>query len=98
MFCTFYSFFGHVFHFAILDLAIGAPYEGTNGDGAVYIYNGGQNGLRGNIAQKIFASQMPSIGKGFGISIAGAVDVDGNGYPGESSVKNLDIFYILKTF
>jgi len=68
-------------------VAIGAPYGGRNGEGAVYIYNGAQNGLHADTAQKILASDMPSIGKGFGISIAGGVDVDGNGYPGESVVK-----------
>ena len=65
------------------DVAIGAPYGGDSGKGVVFIYNGGQNGFRGNQPQKISASSMPNGGgQGFGISIAGGIDVDSNGYPG----------------
>ena len=63
-------------------MAIGAPYGGADGNGVVYIYNGGQSGLNSHSPQKILASNMPTLGQGFGISIAGGVDVDGNGYPG----------------
>ena len=49
----------------------------------LFIYNGGQNGFRGNQPQKIPAASMPNGGaQGFGISVAGGIDVDKNGYPG----------------
>lgn len=61
------------------DVAIGAPYE--NGHGAVYIYNGGKNGLKTTYSQRIDArSQIPPP-QGFGISISKALDIDGNEYP-----------------
>ncbi|XP_066932460.1 integrin alpha-V-like [Clytia hemisphaerica] len=63
------------------DIAIGAPYGGVDGKGMVYIYNGGQNGLRVNQPQRIAASDVSNTPpQGFGISLAGGVDIDGNGY------------------
>ncbi|KAL1430991.1 hypothetical protein MTO96_014407 [Rhipicephalus appendiculatus] len=61
------------------DVAIGAPYE--NDHGAVYIYNGGKNGLKTAYSQRIEARLLIPPPQGFGISISKALDIDGNEYP-----------------
>ncbi|XP_008555233.1 integrin alpha-PS4 isoform X2 [Microplitis demolitor] len=61
------------------DIAVGAPYE--NDHGAVYIFNGQQQGLSKTWSQKITGDQFPDQLQGFGISISEPRDVDGNGYP-----------------
>ncbi|KAJ8967511.1 hypothetical protein NQ314_002826 [Rhamnusium bicolor] len=65
------------------DFAIGAPYDGPNGRGAVYIYYGSQKGIREKYGQVIYAetieSQIPL--KTFGFSVTGGMDLDGNEYP-----------------
>ncbi|XP_037511504.1 integrin alpha-9 [Rhipicephalus sanguineus] len=61
------------------DVAIGAPYE--NDHGAVYIYNGGKNGLKTTYSQRIEARSQISQPQGFGISISKALDIDDNEYP-----------------
>ncbi|XP_065062531.1 integrin alpha pat-2-like [Rhopilema esculentum] len=63
------------------DVAIGAPYGGTDGKGAVYIYHGSKNGLETTVVQKIYASDMPGNPAGFGQSISGELDIDKNTYP-----------------
>ncbi|XP_067022704.1 integrin alpha-9-like isoform X2 [Acropora muricata] len=63
------------------DVAIGAPMEGEDGSGAVYIYHGSRNGIKLPYSQKIVGSLIQSGIKMFGISVAGNVDVDKNGYP-----------------
>ena len=80
------------------DVAIGAPYGGEDGKGVVFIYNGGQNGFRNNKPQRIESRDMPNGGgQGFGISVAGGVDVDNNGYPGwfrdSNSISIILVFY-----
>ncbi|OCT98739.1 integrin alpha-1 [Xenopus laevis] len=60
------------------DVAIGAPLEGDH-QGAVYIYHGNGNSIKGNFAQRI-----PSGGDGkkvrfFGQSIHGEMDLNGDG-------------------
>ncbi|KAJ8912906.1 hypothetical protein NQ315_017236 [Exocentrus adspersus] len=65
------------------DFAIGAPYDGPNGRGAVYIYYGSKEGIRKKFGQVIYAevleSKVPVTT--FGFSIAGGMDLDGNDYP-----------------
>ena len=65
------------------DFAVGAPYE-DNGIGAVYIYNGGGRGIQTTFSQRITPSEFPLYQwiRGFGISIAGNADVDGNNFSG----------------
>ncbi|XP_068748526.1 integrin alpha-5-like isoform X2 [Montipora capricornis] len=63
------------------DVAIGAPMEGEDGSGAVYIYHGSSKGIELPYSQKIEGSGFQSGLKMFGISIAGGVDIDQNGYP-----------------
>uniref|UniRef100_S4RR32 Integrin subunit alpha 6 n=1 Tax=Petromyzon marinus TaxID=7757 RepID=S4RR32_PETMA len=55
------------------DVAVGAPFEES---GRVYIYSGGPSGVITKPAQVWHASQP-----GFGYSLSGGLDVDGNLYP-----------------
>lgn len=59
----------------ILDLAVGAPYEG---DGAVYIFHGSPSGLKTDFSQRIYTSDLPSASplKTFGYSLSGGEDLD----------------------
>ncbi|KAK2570114.1 Integrin alpha-4 [Acropora cervicornis] len=66
---------------AHFDVAIGAPMEGEDGSGAVYIYHGSSNGIKQPYSQKIVGSLIHQGIKMFGISVAGNVDMDKNGYP-----------------
>nr|XP_022917597.1 integrin alpha-PS2 isoform X1 [Onthophagus taurus] len=67
------------------DFAVGAPYDGPNERGAVYIFHGSQNGVRKKFTQKITSEEMSLRYGGpistFGFSISGGVDLDGNDYP-----------------
>lgn len=63
------------------DVAVGAPFEGEDGSGAVYIYHGSSKGIETYYRQKIVGSQIKSGIKMFGVSISGGVDVDQNKYP-----------------
>lgn len=66
----------------IADLAVGAPYDGDNGNGAVYIFNGGRNGLSDTASQVIYAESLNELGlKTFGFSLNGGLDLDQNDYP-----------------
>lgn len=40
-----------MFNYSIIDIAVGAPYDGLDGRGAVYIFNGGKKGLSQNYSQ-----------------------------------------------
>ncbi|XP_077979308.1 integrin alpha-6-like [Glandiceps talaboti] len=64
------------------DIAVGAPYE-NDGEGAVYIFNGGHDGLRQQHSQKIIASDLNTsdMFKTLGYSLDGGLDLDENGYP-----------------
>ena len=68
----------------ISDLAVGAPYE--EGSGAVYIYLGSKAGIVNVPSQKILASSISPLLKGFGISLSRGLDMDHNNYPGNISV------------
>ncbi|XP_077555296.1 integrin alpha-9-like isoform X2 [Haemaphysalis longicornis] len=79
------------------DVAIGAPYE--HGYGAVYIYNGGKNGLRTMFSQRIEARHMDRLPQGFGISISKAVDIDDNNYPDiVIGAYESNLAYLLRAF
>lgn len=66
------------------DVAIGAPYDGPDFRGAVYIYMGRKSGLADEPDQVIYAENVrgegPSL-RSFGFSLSGGLDVDGNAYP-----------------
>ncbi|XP_019630552.1 PREDICTED: integrin alpha-5-like [Branchiostoma belcheri] len=63
------------------DVAIGAPYAGKAGEGAVYIYRGSPGGLTKEPSLAIEASSVGTCLKSFGYSLSGGVDIDGNLYP-----------------
>ncbi|CAH1791054.1 unnamed protein product [Owenia fusiformis] len=63
------------------DLAIGAPYGGNDGNGAVYFYHGSSKGIQTQYSQVVYAADIDSGIKTFGWSIAGGYDMDGNSYP-----------------
>ena len=60
---------------------VGAPYEGQ---GAVYIFHGGPDGLGSKPSQRIYAGQLPDQVqplRTFGHTLSAGVDMDLNGYP-----------------
>ncbi|EDV27228.1 uncharacterized protein TRIADDRAFT_54964 [Trichoplax adhaerens] len=65
------------------DVAIGAPFDGNNKTGVVYIYRGDGNlGLKRSFSQAIDAASFANMKlNGFGIAVSGKIDVDKNGYP-----------------
>lgn len=65
------------------DFAVGAPYDGKAGRGAVYIYHGSRNGPLPKPSQVIYAEDVMGTDhlSTFGFSIAGGIDLDGNQYP-----------------
>lgn len=65
------------------DFAVGAPYDGPNGRGAVYIFYGSPEGPLKKASQVIFAEDVigPDFLTTFGFSIAGGIDLDRNQYP-----------------
>uniref|UniRef100_A0A914LSE6 Integrin alpha-2 domain-containing protein n=2 Tax=Meloidogyne TaxID=189290 RepID=A0A914LSE6_MELIC len=63
------------------DLLVGAPYDGEDGRGIVYIFHGSSEGIREKYTQKILARDVHRDMRTFGFSLRGGRDVDGNGYP-----------------
>ncbi|XP_031627773.1 integrin alpha-PS2 isoform X2 [Contarinia nasturtii] len=65
------------------DFAVGAPYDGPEGRGAVYIFHGSKEGVREKPSQVIFAEDIAGSGymSTFGFSLSGGIDLDGNQYP-----------------
>ncbi|KAL5006756.1 hypothetical protein ScPMuIL_015562 [Solemya velum] len=82
------------------DIAVGAPYEG---DGAVYIFHGGPDGLKTKYAQRIEAGEMaqhvPSGSvSSFDYSLAGGMDLDENGYADVVvGAYDVDMVFLLRT-
>ncbi|XP_035905010.1 integrin alpha-PS2 isoform X1 [Anopheles stephensi] len=65
------------------DFAVGAPYDGPNGRGAVYIFYGSRTGPLAKASQVIQAEDL-SVGtrlSTFGFAVSGGIDLDGNQYP-----------------
>ncbi|KAL7028917.1 hypothetical protein ACKWTF_006042 [Chironomus riparius] len=66
------------------DFAVGAPYDGPNGRGVVYIYHGSANGPLKKPSQVISSEDVAGTPRPlttFGFSLAGGIDLDGNQYP-----------------
>ncbi|XP_053696719.1 integrin alpha-PS2 [Sabethes cyaneus] len=65
------------------DFAVGAPYDGPHGRGAVYVYHGSSTGPLPKPSQVILAEDIAGVSRisTFGFSVAGGVDLDGNQYP-----------------
>ncbi|XP_008136965.2 integrin alpha-4 isoform X2 [Eptesicus fuscus] len=61
------------------DVAIGAPQE-DDLRGAIYIYNGGADGISSAFSQRIEGLQISKSLSMFGQSISGQIDADNNGY------------------
>ncbi|KAJ7408031.1 hypothetical protein WISP_122700 [Willisornis vidua] len=61
------------------DVAIGAPQE-DNLIGAIYIYNGREDGITPSFSQRIQGHQISNSLSMFGQSIASGIDADNNGY------------------
>lgn len=65
----------------ISDVAIGAPYDGQEERGAVYVYHGSETGIRTKPSQIIHTSDLGLQLTTFGFSLSGGVDMDENQYP-----------------
>jgi hypothetical protein len=63
------------------DIAVGAPYDGPDGRGAVYIFHGSGKGIMEKPSQVIQAEDVVSTVSTFGFSVAGGMDLDENEYP-----------------
>lgn len=65
------------------DFAVGAPYDGPDGRGAVYVFYGSQNGPLKKHSQVIYAEDVKGVAQlsTFGFSLSGGIDLDGNQYP-----------------
>uniref|UniRef100_A0A8C3U5J2 Integrin subunit alpha 4 n=1 Tax=Catharus ustulatus TaxID=91951 RepID=A0A8C3U5J2_CATUS len=61
------------------DVAIGAPQE-DNLKGAIYIYNGREDGITPSFSQRIQGREVSNSLSMFGQSISSGIDVDNNGY------------------
>ncbi|KAH9423941.1 hypothetical protein DERP_005526 [Dermatophagoides pteronyssinus] len=63
------------------DLAVGAPYDGPNSNGIVYILLGSRNGIITEFSQTIHAEDISDPGlRTFGYSLSGGMDIDSNTY------------------
>ncbi|XP_054089935.1 integrin alpha-PS3 [Zeugodacus cucurbitae] len=82
------------------DIAIGAPYAGDNGNGAVAIYFGGPNGLETQPRQILHVSeQLVGSGGMFGYGLSRGVDTDHNDYPDLAvGAPNADKVFIYKSY
>jgi hypothetical protein len=65
----------------IIDIAVGAPYDGPKGRGAVYVFHGSRTGIVEKASQVIQAEDIFGTISTFGFSVAGGVDLDENEYP-----------------
>ncbi|CAJ0959150.1 unnamed protein product [Ranitomeya imitator] len=64
------------------DIAIGAPFDGKDKNGMVFIFNGNSKGLSPKPSQVLEGMWGSSLAPSFfGFSIRGGKDLDGNGYP-----------------
>jgi hypothetical protein len=66
----------------LTDLAVGAPYGGTEGRGVVYIYVGSMDGIITEVSQVLHGRDIGYYLSTFGFSLSGGYDLDKNGYPG----------------
>lgn len=65
------------------DIAVGAPYDGPDELGAVYIYHGTREGIRKKYSQVIKSKDVSPLDviSTFGFSLSGGMDLDDNEYP-----------------
>ena len=62
------------------DIAVGAPYDGLERRGVVYIYHGSSSGLFATTPSQVIEGSRYGLAT-FGHALAGAVDLDANQYP-----------------
>ena len=65
----------------IQDLVVGAPYDGADHQGAVYVFLGTTEGISQTHAQVIYANDIGSSIRTFGCSLSAGMDLDNNQYP-----------------
>lgn len=66
------------------DFAVGAPYDGPDELGAVYVYHGTRTGVRDRYSQLIRSEDVAVGGRAistFGFALSGGTDMDNNQYP-----------------
>lgn len=63
------------------DFAVGAPYDGPDERGAVYLFHGSASGVRESHSQVIYAEDIVGSPFTFGFSLSGGKDLDENEYP-----------------
>nr|AVP12651.1 integrin alpha 2 [Littorina littorea] len=63
------------------DLAVGAPFAGEEGRGAVYIYHGSTKGIITEVSQIVEPKDVDTGLSAFGAALSGGWDQDGNLYP-----------------
>ncbi|KAI1728998.1 integrin alpha domain-containing protein [Ditylenchus destructor] len=63
------------------DILIGAPFDGEDGRGSVYVYHGSEDGIRTQYTQRIQASDIHRDLRTFGFSLKAGRDIDKNDYP-----------------
>ncbi|KAM8851137.1 integrin alpha-6-like isoform 2-T2 [Spinachia spinachia] len=76
------------------DFAVGAPYE-NEGTGAVYVYQGGADGLHSKTASQVLSGKTLEV-KQFGYSLAGNMDMDKNAYPDLAVGSLSDSVFVFK--
>lgn len=81
------------------DIAIGAPFAGNNGNGAVAIYFGGPNGLEVQPRQILNVNeQLVGSGGMFGHSLSKGVDIDANNYNMAIGAPNADVVFVYRAY
>nr|XP_014099168.1 integrin alpha-PS3-like [Bactrocera oleae] len=81
------------------DIAIGAPFAGNNGNGAVAIYFGGPNGLEIQPRQILNVSEdLVRSGGMFGHGLSRGVDIDANSYNLAVGAPNADVVFVYHAY
>uniref|UniRef100_A0A0K8UYN4 Integrin alpha-PS3 n=1 Tax=Bactrocera latifrons TaxID=174628 RepID=A0A0K8UYN4_BACLA len=81
------------------DIAIGAPFAGNNGNGAVAIYFGGPNGLGVQPRQILNVSeQLVGSGGMFGHGLSRGVDNNPNHYNLAVGAPNADVVFVYRSY
>lgn len=71
------------------DFIVGAPYDGENQQGAVYVFHGSEEGVRPESTQRIHARDVAADLRTFGFSLSAGRDIDRNDYP-DIAVGSMD--------
>jgi len=63
------------------DFIVGAPYDGEERRGAIYVYHGAEDGVRKEHTQRIQAKDINRELRTFGFAVKAGKDLDRNDYP-----------------